>query len=116
MEKRLCSQSRFAVALPVFLFEEGFPHSRPFENGTVFNISEGGCKITTQHPFKVGDSVALRFYVLSHHQQIRIHKATVCWVQNTVCRLEFDSMQRGDQERLQQFILELEQATQLQPA
>lgn len=116
MEKEWRLHSRYAVALPAFLFEEGFPTYRPIESGKVFNVSESGCKVTTNYQFKIGDSVALRFYVLSHHQQIRVHKATVCWVRGNICRLKFIAMQRGDKERLQQFILTLEQATQLQPA
>ena len=115
MEKRLSGHKRHPVALPIFLFQENFSPNRPFANGTIFNISEGGCKLSTNHRFKLGETVALRFYVPSQYQQIRVYQATVCWVWGAICRLKFNEIQSKDLECLQEFTRSLEAPAELQP-
>lgn len=76
--------------------------------GTVADLSMGGCAIETPRPlFKKGDLLTLHLDAFDLEPPIKVETAIVRQVNGTRLGLEFLQMARKEEERLSEFILNL---------
>ena len=75
---------RFAVQLPV-----SFSTEEVDADGTVYNLSLGGCRVESDHPMQGGEYVALRLRVSYDESPISVQVAVVRWSAGGDFGLEF---------------------------
>jgi hypothetical protein len=86
---------RFAVQLPV-----SFSTEEVDADGTVYNLSLGGCRVESDHPMQGGEYVALRLRVSYDESPISIQVAVVRWSVGGEFGLEFLVIAEEEKERL----------------
>ena len=106
--KDLCTLTRYAVDLQVFLYPDGFQVQHPIGQGKVFNMSRYDCKIRSNTKVELDLHLAIRIYVPDLHRQIIIHSAKVIWDMGEDFGLNFLCIQHGEMEILNQFIQSLD--------
>ena len=86
---------RFTVELPVSLCSD----ARQAE-GTVLDISRGGCRIACQGTLEIGEFLCLYIVVSSHFLPVTIGIAAVRWATSTELGVEFIRIPSDQQKRL----------------
>ena len=102
---------RFWVQFPISLLKEGVIVAE----GTVYDLSAGGCAVESQANVLKGDYVAVQLYLADHQAPttpLMVDVAAVRWTVQQKVGLEFISMPRGDQERLRRYIKTLQTTSQ----
>lgn len=95
---------RFAVQLPT-VFGEGAQNNQ----GTVLNLSAQGCAMTAEQLPATSTYLALRVDLLNGTEPVVIELATVRWVSDYRCGLEFIRSSPEMTARLHAFVVLLEQ-------
>lgn len=92
---------RFEVHLPVsFSFCTG---SRQGE-GTIYNLSLGGCRIESDTKIERNECLRLRVYVSIIDPPVIVESAVVRWSNSNDCGIEFLVTHKEHLDRLQQFL------------
>ena len=73
-------------------------------HGTMFDISAGGCAVTSAVSMSPGTGVMLLIHATDLAVPITVHSATVRWVKHGEFGVEFVRLTDLDQNRLQRFL------------
>jgi hypothetical protein len=103
MEKR--ESARLPVALPVSFSGEGIAGG-----GLVSELSDRGCKITSDDLLLPGTTLALHIQLPAQSTPLKVDLAEVRWAEGQECGLEFVRLPLQDKQRLQQFLDALQRA------
>ncbi|MGQ0809803.1 MAG: PilZ domain-containing protein [Nitrospiraceae bacterium] len=90
---------RFPVDCPIC-----FSSDKVQGEGTVYNLSLGGCAIRSTARIQKGEYLTLQLYLISLQTPIKVELAPVRWVNGQEVGLEFMTMPREDQRRLQDYV------------
>jgi hypothetical protein len=95
---------RFPVEIPCLYSIDGGPDS----NGTVVNLSRGGCAVHGTLPVKKGHYLQVRLLPDAHHPPIEVGLAPVRWATDHAFGVEFITLAPRDAKRLQGYLTFLE--------
>ena len=95
---------RYHIKFPI-----SFIGNQGVGEGTIFNISEGGCAIESGKHVQVGDAITLRLYIPSHEQPVQIGQAGVTWKAGSDFGVEFVQIDPEHEERLNKVLAGLAQ-------
>lgn len=95
---------RYHIKLPI-----SFVGNQGVGEGTIFNLSEGGCAIESGHDVQVGDAITLRLYIPTDKQPVQITQAGVTWRAGSDFGVEFVQMDPEHKERLNRVLAGLAQ-------
>jgi hypothetical protein len=96
---------RFRVQFPIaFSLEDQAVQS----HGIVYNLSIGGCKVTSVRPIFPGLYLKLRLYLPAHETPLEVPLAAVRWSMERDFGVAFLYLQPEEHKRLQQFLTNLE--------
>lgn len=98
--------SRFAVQLPVLFSGDGLNGS-----GTILNLSQQGCAITSEVPAETGVYLGLSMRLREQEEPVQIEVAAVRWSAAARFGVEFIKLRFEAGERLKQFVKMLESRT-----
>lgn len=73
-------------------------------HGTMFDISAGGCAVTSMVSMSIGIGVRLLIHATALAASITVHSATVRWVKQGEFGVEFSHLTDLDQNRLQRLL------------
>lgn len=76
-------------------------------DGTILNLSAGGCKILSENPVVVGPPYRLIIQLPSFPNPITIEAAIVRWISNRMFGFKFDSIQQDQEEHLHEVLHQL---------
>lgn len=76
--------------------------------GTVYNLSRGGCAIRSKHTVQPGTYLSLRLHLPDATTPVIIDMAVARWMQTHQFGLEFMLVHEGEASRLSQFMATLE--------
>lgn len=76
--------------------------------GTVYNLSTGGCKAESDVAVNTGAYLRVRLHLPDQESSITIDVAAVRWAMGRDFGVEFISLPPGDQEQLRRFLKILE--------
>lgn len=93
------------LALPVGASEEGEG------DGTVLNLSTGGCKISSETIITLGQPYSLILQLPSFPTPITIEAAIVRWIGEQTFGFKFDAIQREQEEQLRELLHRLRSTT-----
>jgi hypothetical protein len=99
----LRSHPRFAVLWRVL-----YGNQEVFGQGSVFNVSHGGCQVTTLLPVPAGTRLKLWIFTPDRKDPLYVGEARVCWAEGHQCGLELGRLHVTDHRWLMSF---LEQAS-----
>lgn len=88
---------RIPVALPVLFSTTG---DTEFRAGTMFDISAGGCAVTSRITVEPGTSVTLQIRATELSSPITVHSAQVRWASHGEFGVEFLNLTELDRSRL----------------
>jgi len=94
---------RFLIQFPISFLQEGVM----IGDGTVCDLSAGGCTVASQTNVRTGDRVELQLHLLDYQEPITpliVDIAAVRWTIQHLCGLEFVSLPSGDKARLLQYV------------
>lgn len=77
--------------------------------GTIANLSVGGCSIESTITLTPKSALGLHIQLPDSRWPLQIERAVVRWTRGTTFGVEFESMTTAETERLQQLIQDLEQ-------
>lgn len=80
--------------------------------GTLLNLSTGGCAVTSSTLFHKGEYLELRVYLPDYDPPVEVDLAAVRWASGQTCGLEFIRIKNEMQQQLRH-ILSLGQASAL---
>lgn len=92
---------RFFVDLPCLYSKENGQEV----NGTINNLSKGGCAVHSSTPVLKGDYIRLRIFPSSNHPPIEISLAPVRWVRDEQFGVEFITLTPRDSRRLDGYLM-----------
>jgi c-di-GMP-binding flagellar brake protein YcgR len=95
------ADSRVSVELPVFFSVTGNTDTR---QGTMFDISSGGCAVSSTVYVHPGTNVTLVIQAMDLAVPITVHSAAVRWVNQGEFGVEFLGLTDLDQSRLQRLL------------
>ena len=98
---------RFSVKVPVV-----FKGPNLAGEGTVYNISAGGCMIEGNQDVEQGAVLALSIRMADQEPPLMVAQASVQWVVRRKFGLKFQQVEEQEQARLRQWIKSLEKAAQ----
>jgi hypothetical protein len=98
--------TRFAVQLPV-----SFSGDQLSDEGTILNVSEEGCAITSDTVAGVAAYLQLSIQLREREEPIRIDLAAVRWSFATRFGVEFIKVRHEEGERLKKFVKALAATT-----
>jgi c-di-GMP-binding flagellar brake protein YcgR len=78
--------------------------------GTLINLSLGGCQLVSDVPLTVGERYNLILQPSGDRQPISVEAAVVRWTEDRSYGLKFSSLQSDDESRLKDLLLELRQS------
>lgn len=76
-------------------------------DGTILNLSSGGCKILSEIPVKVGQPYSLIIQLPSFPTPITVEAAIVRWINELTFGFKFNAIQKGQEELLQEVLRRL---------
>lgn len=76
-------------------------------DGTILNLSSGGCKILSEIPVKVGQPYSLIIQLPSFPTPITVEAAIVRWTSDLTFGVKFSAMQKGQEELLREVLRRL---------
>ena len=91
--------TRFAVQLPVT-----FKGDRLSDGGTILNVSEEGCAITSETIVDVAVYLRMMMQLRAGEEPVQVDLAAVRWSSATRFGVEFIKIRPGEEERLKQFV------------
>ena len=91
MHKELRSHPRFAVMWRVL-----YGNQKVFGQGSVFNISDGGCQVTTLMPVATGTRLKLWIFTPDRQDPLYVGDARVCWAEGHRFGLELGRLHVTD--------------------
>lgn len=77
--------------------------------GTIANLSAGGCSIESKVTLTTKSSLALHIQLPGSRSPLQIDRAVVRWARGNAFGVEFEQMPQTDVDRLHQLIQDLEQ-------
>src|SRR6266508_3796517 len=77
--------------------------------GTITNLSVGGCSVDSKVTLTAKSSLALHIQLPDSPRPMKIERAVVRWARGTRFGVEFEHLSDDDLSRLQQLIQDLEQ-------
>jgi len=90
------------------LFRSTFSAGSQLEGeGTLMDLSLGGCKVHSTTRMSLDGSLELRIYVPGHDWPLMVDSAAVRWAEASEFGLEFHRVRDTEQERLRQVLAEL---------
>lgn len=92
---------RIPTDLPVFFSTNGQPDIR---QGTVFDVSAGGCAVTSPVPVSPGTGVRLTIRAIELGSPITIQSAAVRWADHGEFGVEFLDLTELDRNRLHRLL------------
>jgi hypothetical protein len=92
---------RIPVELRVFFSTVG---NNDIREGTMFDISAGGCAVTSFVPLKPGTGVKLLIRATDLGSPITVHSAAVRWANHGEFGVEFLDLTEVDRSRLHRFL------------
>ena len=95
--------TRFAVQLPV-----SFNGDQLSDGGTILNVSEEGCAITSEAVVDVARYVQLAMQLREREEPVQVDLAAVRWVSKSMFGVEFIKIRPEEGERLKKFVKALE--------
>lgn len=96
---------RFHVQIPVsFTLEEQSVEG----NGIVYNLSTGGCKVTSATPVSTGLYLIIRLHLPTDPSPLEVRLAVIRWAMAGDFGMAFLSIGSDQHERLQRFLNALE--------
>jgi c-di-GMP-binding flagellar brake protein YcgR len=98
---------RFWIQFPIVLLNDGIT----IGDGTVYDLSAGGCAVESQASIQKGDYVVLQLYLPDHQAPttpLMVDVGAVRWVIQQKFGLEFISLASEDQQRLRRFVKTLQ--------
>ena len=96
---------RFRVELPVSFSLEDPPGEG---NGTAYNLSAGGCKVTSATPVSTGLYLTIRLHLPNEPLPLEIRLAAIRWAMAEDFGVAFLSLESHQHERLRRFLTNLE--------
>jgi len=88
-------------------FRSTFSGGQREGQGKTLDLSDGGCRIESDHSVVAGASFECRIYAPGLSWLLRIDEAQVRWVKGNTFGLQFTSMHLDEREKLKQVILAL---------
>lgn len=79
--------------------------------GTLIDLSLGGCRLRSDVPLEIGEQYRLILQVSSERRPIPVEAAVVRWTQDKTYGLKFTALQSDDESRLQELLLEIRHPT-----
>ena len=98
--------TRFAVQLPV-----SFRGDRLSNGGTILNVSEEGCAITSETAAGAAAYLQLTMQLREREEPVQVDLAAVRWSSATRFGVEFIKIRPEEGERLKKFVKILESTT-----
>ena len=98
--------TRFAVQLPV-----SFKGDQLSAEGTILNVSEDGCAITSETVASVGVYLQMTMQLRVREEPVQVDLAAVRWSSATRFGVEFIKLRPEEEERLKEFVKALEPTT-----
>jgi c-di-GMP-binding flagellar brake protein YcgR len=92
---------RIPVELQVFF---STTNQTEIREGTMFDISAGGCAVTSTAPVNPGSGVRLLIRAIDLGSPITVHSAAVRWANHGEFGVEFLNLSDLDHSRLQRFL------------
>ena len=92
---------RIPVELQVFF---STTNQTEIREGTMFDISAGGCAVTSTAPINPGSGVRLLIRATDLGSPITVHSAAVSWANHGEFGVEFLNLSDLDRSRLQRFL------------
>ena len=103
LESRI--SKRFRVELPVSFSLEDPPGEG---NGTAYNLSAGGCKVTSATPVSSGLYLTIRLHLPNEPLPLEVRLAAIRWAMAEDFGVAFLSLETHQHERLRQLLTDLE--------
>ena len=103
LESRI--SKRFRVQLPVSFSLEDPPGEG---NGTAYNLSDGGCKVTSATPVSIGLYLTIRLYLPNEHLPLEVRLAAIRWAMAGDFGVAFLNLEPHQHERLRRLLTDLE--------
>ena len=100
-------ERRVLVQYPI-----SFMGNHGVSEGTIFNLSKGGCAIESGTPAQIGAAITLRLYIPALQQPIEVDKAEVTWTAGQDFGVQFRRLRPPEQERLHRHVTDLQQGIQ----
>lgn len=79
----------------------------PEGDGTILNLSPGGCKISSDTPVSVGHTYSLIIQLPSFPTPVTIDSAIVRWIGENVFGFKFDTIRPEQEEQLREYLRRL---------
>jgi hypothetical protein len=98
--------TRFAVQLPASYKGDQFS-----DGGTILNLSEEGCAITSETVPGVGVYLGITMQLRTQEEPVQVDLAAVRWSSATRFGVEFIKIRPEEDERLKNFVKVLESTT-----
>jgi hypothetical protein len=80
-------------------------------DGTILNLSPGGCKILSEIPVAVGQPYSLIIQIPSFPTPITIQEAIVRWINDHIMGFKFEAIQQDQEEQLREVLHQLRAAS-----
>ncbi|WP_447980282.1 PilZ domain-containing protein [Candidatus Nitrospira bockiana] len=90
---------RYGVQLPI-----SFSVGNVEGDGTISNLSLGGCRFESDIELARGDYARLRIYIAMIEPPVIVESAAVRWASGKDCGVEFLAIAPGEKERLRRFL------------
>jgi c-di-GMP-binding flagellar brake protein YcgR len=104
VEKR--RERRFLVKDPV-----SFEGTSGVGRGTTFNLSLGGCAVGSNTPFDLEATMKLYLHIPSEKSPLQVDRARVTWRAGNDFGIEFLNVGAQERERLQRYLVRLQEGT-----
>ncbi len=101
------TQQRRAARFPVQYTVDLLGH-HDADDGTVSDLSVGGCKVATEASVYIGMYLTLRVYLPGQQTPLKVDQAAVRWAKEQQYGLEFMSMWPEEEERLRNVVSTLD--------
>lgn len=88
-------------------FRSTFSGGQREGQGKTLDLSDGGCRIESDHPVVVGSSFECRIYAPGLNWPLRIEEAQVRWVKGNTFGLQFTVMRADERAKLKELMTDL---------
>ena len=72
--------------------------------GTLINLSTGGCAVETETLYQKGDYLGVRVHIRDHEPPVEVELAAVRWASGRECGLEFIRIRDEVQQQLRELL------------
>ena len=92
-------------------FRSTFSGGQREGHGKTLDLSDGGCRIESDHPVVPGSSFECRIYAPGLNWPLRVEDAQVRWVKGNTFGLQFTVMRPDERAKLKELIINLKSDT-----